>query len=331
MVQYHPVPEERVGLPLDEFLCALYPGVSKGFLRAAIRDGSIEVVGEETVPGRRLRAADVICVHLDEESFPRRAGSRGARQPAPDVLWEDERVLVIDKPPGIAVEPERWDPEGPCVSRWLTDWAATQGDYRPRLVHRIDKDTSGALMAAKDLDAERDLRQAFEAHQVNKVYWALVDGEFPAAAGERVRIEHRLAPDPKKIGRMRAVSKQGKACATDVWVEERFRGFTLVGCAPITGRTHQIRVHLAEEGFPLMVDPFYGRRDQLLLSEIKAGYKAKKGATERALMPRLTLHARSIDWPRPGSDGAQRDRTEAPLPKDFHRTLQQLRKVRPPH
>ena len=330
MVTYHPVPVERVGLPLDEFLCLLYPGVSKGFLRGAIRDGEIEVVGEETIPSRRLRISDVICVHVDETAFPRRKAPRGQRLGAPTILFEDERVLVVDKPAGIAVEPERWDPGGPCVSRWLTEWAQGQGDYRPRLVHRIDKDTSGALLAAKDLDAERELRQAFEAHTVDKVYWALVDGEFPGAPGERQRIEHRLAPEPKKAGRMRVVTKQGKACATDVWVEERFRGFTLMGCAPITGRTHQIRLHLAEEGFPLMVDPFYGRRDQLLLSEIKAGYKAKKGAPERPLMPRLTLHARSIAWPRPGGDGADMDRAEAPLPKDLERTLKQLRKVRPP-
>ena len=327
MAIYHPVPEERVGLPLDEFLCLLYPGVSKGFLRAALREGEIEVVGEKSLAGRRVKATDVIAVHADETTFPRRLAPK---MKAPEVLFEDEQVLVINKPDGLAVEPERWDPNGPCVSAQLNAWSPGVGDYRPRLVHRIDKDTSGALMAAKTLEAERELCQAFEDHTVEKVYWAIVDGEFPAADGERVRIEHRLAPEPRKAGRMRVVSKNGKACQTDVWVEQRFRGFTLVGCSPITGRTHQIRVHLAEEGFPLMVDPFYGRRDKLFLSEIKANFKHKKGATERPLMPRLTLHARSIAWPRPGTDGTLTDRVEAPLPKDFERTLKQLHKVRPP-
>ncbi|HPF14290.1 MAG: RluA family pseudouridine synthase [Planctomycetes bacterium] len=332
MVTYFPVPEERVGLELDEFLCLLYPGASKGFLRSAIRDGDIEIVGKDALVARHLKAQDVICVHLEEHEIPRQ---RSTSKIELNILFEDDRVLVVDKPPGIAVEPERWDLEAPCVSGLLLDMAARRSEggdpaFRPRLVHRIDKDTSGALLVAKDLDAERELRQAFEAHRIQKVYWALVDGEFPAEPGERVRIDLALAPEPKKVGRMRVVASRGRASQTDVWVEQRFRGFTLVGCAPITGRTHQIRVHLAHEGFPLAVDPFYGRRDQLLLSEIKAGYRHKQGASERPLMPRLTLHAHSIAWPRPGVDGDVFDRAEAPLPKDFASTLKQLAKVRPP-
>lgn len=331
MVTYHPVPEERVGLEFDEFLCLLYPGVSKGFIRRAIRDGSIEIVGRAPRETRRLRMQDVIAVHLEESDFPKRVKGTGNKI---EVLFEDDSVMAINKPAGIAVEPERWDKEAPCITGMLLDWAKTQVEegeepIRPRLVHRIDKDTSGVLLVAKNLEAERELRKGFEAKTILKHYLALVEGEFPAKDGEQIAIEHSIAHEPKKEGRMKVVQTKGRASRTDVWTEQRFRGYTLVGCAPRTGRTHQIRVHLAFEGFPLAVDSFYGRRDVLLLSDIKAKYRAKTGAPELPIMPRLTLHAKSISWPRPGSAGEIMDSAEAPLPKDFARTLKQMAKVRP--
>ncbi|MFT4647989.1 MAG: 23S rRNA pseudouridine1911/1915/1917 synthase [Planctomycetota bacterium] len=331
MVTYHPVPEERVGLEFDEFLCLLYPGVSKGFIRRAIREGDIEIVGKKPQETKRLRMQDVIAVHLEESEFPKRV--KGAPTQI-EVLFEDDSVMVINKPAGIAVEPERWDKEAPCITGMLLDWAAAQAaegaePIRPRLVHRIDKDTSGALLVAKNLEAERELRRGFEGKTIEKRYLALVEGEFPAQDGESIAIEHAIAHEPRKEGRMKVVETKGRASHTDVWTEQRFRGYTLVRCAPRTGRTHQIRVHLAFEGFPLAVDTFYGRRDALLLSDIKSKYRPKSGAPERPLMPRLTLHAHSISWPRPGSGGQIMDSAEAPLPKDFERTLKQMAKARP--
>jgi 23S rRNA pseudouridine955/2504/2580 synthase len=118
----------------------------------------------------------------------------------------------------------------------------------------------------------------------------------------------------------------GKPSRTRIQVEQRFEGYTLLRCNPLTGRTHQIRVHLSWAGFPLVIDPTYGRRETLKLSEIKRGYKAKRGAEERPLMARLTLHAAAIAWP---ADDGQLTRVEAPLPADFTRLLRQLSKVRP--
>ena len=125
------------------------------------------------------------------------------------------------------------------------------------------------------------------------------------------------------------VRDDGKEARTRISVEQRFRGFTLLRCEPMTGRTHQIRVHLAAKGFPLAVDPLYGRRRALPLSEIKAGYRAKPGRPESPLIDRLTLHALEIEFPLP-SDPGRSVRVQSPVPRDFARTLKQLGKVRPP-
>jgi RluA family pseudouridine synthase len=195
-------------------------------------------------------------------------------------------------------------------------------------VHRIDKDTTGLVLVAKTLEAERALREAFEAGRVRKRYIALTEGEHPAVDGASQLIDRPIAPDPRKSGRM-TIAADGKAAQTRVSVAQRFEGYSLLYCEPLTGRTHQIRVHLASEGFPLAVDPQYGRRERLMLSELKRGYRAKRGAVERPLIDRLTLHAERLAFPRPS--GAGEVSVESPMPKDFTRVLKQLAKVRPFH
>jgi 23S rRNA-/tRNA-specific pseudouridylate synthase len=153
-----------------------------------------------------------------------------------------------------------------------------------------------------------------------------VEGEHPLADGEEEEIDLALGPDEKRSGRM-VVDPDGKPARTRIAVLQRFRGFTWLACRPLSGRTHQIRVHLAARGFPLAVDPLYGRRDELLLSNVKAGYRAKPGRPERPLIERLTLHAAAIELPSP-RDAARTIRVEAPLPKDLSQLLKQLAKVR---
>jgi RluA family pseudouridine synthase len=327
------VPRERSGLELDEFLCLLYPRVAKGAIRERIRDGEVLLDGMPSHPSQRLRTDEVVSLAFDPDEL----SERRPEAPAPevDVLYEDDDILVVDKPPGIAVEPERWAREKSSLSDALLDLVGGRSDegetieFRPRLVHRIDKDTSGVVVAAKHLDAERALRSAFENGEVDKVYVALVEGEIPLQDGEEDRIEASLDADSRRSGRMRVVERGGKAASTVVSVERRFRGYTLARCKPITGRTHQIRVHLSDRGFPLAVDNLYGRRKALLLSEIKAGYRSKPGRTERPLIDRLTLHALEIELPAlPGRERGVR--VTAPLPRDFERVLTQLAKVRPP-
>ena len=312
-------------MELDEFLCRRYPHLAKGFLRRQVRSGRVLVDGTPAHPSDRLHTEDVISIDFDDEQLAE-PGRRGPKIEL-RVLHEDAYVIAIDKPASLPVEPDRWSPDQPNLVGALADLGEQQS-FRPRLVHRLDKQTSGVVIAARTLEAERSLRASFDQGRVEKEYLALVEGEHPLADGGSMRVDRPIGPDRRRSGRMR-VSEQGKPAETALEVEQRFRGFTLLRCRPRTGRTHQIRVHLAAEGFPLIVDPLYGRRHKLLLSEIKSGYRSKPGREEQALIDRLTLHAARITFPDPANE-ERAVSVEAPLPEDFARTLKQLAKVRAP-
>jgi RluA family pseudouridine synthase len=361
------VPEAHVGLELDEFLGLHYPHLAKGYLRQQVRERRVLVDGNATVPSQRVHRDQVVMVRFDDEATQRAAPvAPSTRVP---VLYEDADVLVVDKPARLAVEPERWrraaatvagalldlvlerssagDADDEEMDEGLDDDAPAPVGFRPRLVHRLDKDTSGVLVVAKHLDAERRLRRAFEVGRVAKTYLALVEGEHPLGDGEEETIDLPIGPDGRRSGRQRIDEREVKSSVTVIRVVERYRGYTLLAASPRTGRTHQIRVHLAAKGFPLVVDPLYGRRDALLLSDFKRGYRQKRGRAERPLLERLSLHAAAIaiptarddgageppDWAIDGADGELLEgrflRVRAPLPEDLERTTKQLAKWRP--
>ena len=313
------------GMELDEFLCQTFPSLSKRFLRMQVRDGRVLVDGSAVQFSKRLRTDEVISVDFDEDDIE--AATRTAPGFELSILHQDERLLVIDKPADLSVEPDRWDASLPSLVGGLARLGERLGSHL-RVVHRLDKDTSGAVLVARTVEAERELREAFDTGAITKEYLALVEGEHPLADGESEVIDQPLGPGRKRGGEMR-VTPDGKPSRTRVRVEQRFRGYTLLRCEPLTGRTHQIRVHLAHEGFPLAVDPAYGRRSALLLSEIKAGYRPKPGRAERPLIERLSLHAARVVIPGSASAGTQPVEVEAPLPADFAKTLKQMAKVRP--
>jgi len=330
------VPPERAGLELDEFLCLHFPEFGKGFLRQAVREGRILLDGMRAQPSQRLRMDQVLIVELDDVEPPPAPVAPEAELP---ILFEDDDLIVVDKPAGLPVEPERWARGAASLAGALLALARVRSGAEPepdddpaaplalrlRAVHRLDKDTSGVLVVAKHLESERFLRGAFEHDEVHKTYLALVEGEHPLADGAEEVIDLPLGPDPRKSGRM-VVDPHGKPSRTRIAVEQRFRGFTWLRCRPETGRTHQIRVHLSSAGFPLAVDPLYGRRGELALSALKAGYRAKRGQIERPLVARLTLHAAEIRLP--ARAGGPPLVVAAPLPKDLERLLKQLAKVR---
>ncbi|MCK6447421.1 MAG: RluA family pseudouridine synthase [Planctomycetes bacterium] len=332
MVQHIAVELEQAGMQLDEFLARAFPEVKKSFLRGIVRDGRVTINGTQVYASHRLHPNDVVGVELSDDEIAEHERSTIELDEPLVILREDEHVIAVDKPAGLTVEPER-DPFRPNVLGALVDVSrergpgpAGRGEFRPRLVHRLDKETSGVVLFAKTLEAEQALRDGFDTGSIQKEYLALVEGEHPLADGEVAVIDLPLGTDRRKSGLV-CVAHDGKESRTEIAVAERFRGFTLLRARPLTGRTHQIRVHLAHEGFPLVVDPLYGRRRALLLSELKNDYRKKRGEAERPLIERATLHAASIEYT--GVDGA-RVRVEAPLPKDFARALKQLAKVRPP-
>jgi len=257
------------------------------------------------------------------------------------VLYRGTGYAVIDKPSGLAVVAER---PRPGVTPLLDAIAGTIGSPEILVVHRLDRETSGALVVATEPEAHRALSMQFARHEVEKTYLAIVRGEvYPDDGLVQAPIERaprggslmRVAIEPADGPRRRTGTRRRQAATTQYLVRERFRGLTLLEVSPRTGRQHQIRVHLRHAGYPLAVDPLYGAA-ALYLSEFKRGYKpgrsaapwetgeAHGGRAEAPLLARLSLHAWRLRLRDPFS-GAE-VRVEAPLPKDFARALELLRK-----
>ena len=315
------VDPEHHGIALDRFLGLRFPKVPRAQLRGLLRRGAVRVDGVVRNGGRTLRRFALVEIDGGEEEWR----EREEEAPTFEVLRENPSVLFVSKPPGIAVSAERWAKEAPHLLGMLRRRYGAEevgAPLRPRLAHRLDRDTSGVLAVALTTEAERELRTQFEDREAEKTYLALVDGEVP---GEEGSVDLPIGEDPRRPGRMQTDPKEGKEAFTAYRVEERFRGFTWLRVRPRTGRTHQVRVHLAARGFPLAVDPFYGRRKALFLSEIKPGYRRRSGGVEKPLLARTALHALSLAVRVAG----ERVEVEAPLPEDLSRTLRALRRYRP--
>jgi RluA family pseudouridine synthase len=237
-----------------------------------------------------------------------------------EVLYEDEGVLAVNKPAGLTVVPDPASLDATLLNGLLyhVRHESPSPCERVHVVHRLDRETSGVLLVAKTVAAARHLSERFERREVMKQYLAVVRGEVAADEGE---VDLPIAQGTR--GRMRLRARRGRPAQSAYRVLERFRGFTLVEARPLTGRQHQVRLHLSGIGHPLAVDRLYGGREALYLSEIKPGYRPKEGRPEPPLMGRLTLHARRIEVALP--DGRPLV-AEAPIPADFDRLLRTLRK-----
>jgi RluA family pseudouridine synthase len=231
------------------------------------------------------------------------------------IIYEDEALLVIAKPAGLLTLPDGYKPELPHVRGVLEPY------YGPLwVVHRLDRETSGLLVLARTAEAHRSLNTQFEARSTGKVYHALVKG---SPEWDELRVDLPLLPDGDREHRTVVDQRRGKPSATQLRVLERYQVYSLVEALPETGRTHQIRVHLASTGFPIVVDGVYGEGEALFLSSFKANYRPGKGE-ERPLLDRLGLHAWSLGIEHPVSGEIQN--YQAPYPKDFGAAVNQLRK-----
>ncbi len=246
-------------------------------------------------------------------------------QPSLDILFDDADFTAVNKPAHLATIPGRVETDSvlEMLGRQLKLPATGSVDPRIRVVHRLDKETTGVLLFAKNSAAQRFVSHQFMTNTTEKQYLALVAGRPTESSG---RIEADLAPHPKAAHVMAVVKHGGRPAITEWIIEARFRDCTLLRVFPKTGKTHQIRVHLKHIGHPLVIDPLYnppkaGNQPGLFLSTFKRHYKPNAGQVERPLIDRLTLHAEKLRFTHPSG---QKVEIIAPLHKDFRATLNML-------
>jgi 23S rRNA pseudouridine1911/1915/1917 synthase len=278
------------GQRLDSYLAAGSAGLTRTYGRRLISEGHVLVNASPSRPSYRIRAGDMI-----EVSLPPAAPSSVEAQDIPlAVLYEDDDVVVVDKPAGMPVHPSAGHSGHTLVNALLgrfPDIGPLSGENRPGIVHRLDKDTSGVMVVARTANAQGSLVRQMRDREVEKVYLALVNGVVTPAEG---LIDAPLARDPRHRKRQ-AVVEGGRESRTAYRVLDQARSSALLDVRPETGRTHQIRVHLAAIGHPVLGDTVYGRRSDLIA--------------------RQALHALSLGFRHPAT--AKRLAIQAEPPHDF--------------
>jgi 23S rRNA pseudouridine955/2504/2580 synthase/23S rRNA pseudouridine1911/1915/1917 synthase len=242
-----------------------------------------------------------------------------------EILFDDADLVAVIKPAGLATIPGRAETDSVLerLGRQLRLPSAGTADPRIRVVHRLDKETSGVLLFAKNSAAQRFVSRQFMDNTIAKEYLALVAGRPTESSG---RIEADLAPYSGNSQRMAVVKHGGRPAITQWKIEARYRDSTLLRVFPKTGKTHQIRVHLKHIGHPLMIDPLYnsprpGAEPGIFLSRFKRDYKPNRGQQERPLIDRLTLHAEKLRLTHPNGTVLE---LVAPPPKDLRATINML-------
>src|ERR1022692_3133735 len=299
------LPSER----LDTFLRGRFPVVSRGAIQRLIEEGHILVNGRTVNPTPAPRAGEEIRVHWPEA---RPAEAQPEEIPL-DILFEDAALLVLNKPAGLVVHPAAGHEEHTLVNALLHHCAGELsgigGVARPGIVHRLDKETSGCLVVAKNDETHLALSSQFASRKVGKIYHAIIGGEMPRDKGE---IRAAIARHPSHRKRMAVNDDVGREARTSYRVLERLRCSTLVEAELHTGRTHQIRVHFQHLGYPLVGDETYGQRQNRRFEEL-VGFAA----------PRVMLHAFQLAFIHPRT--GKKMKFEAPRPADFEDLLKALR------
>lgn len=297
------------GIRLDVYLQTHFPSLSRGALQRLIKAEHLLVDGRPVKPTHVPRRGEVIQITWPE---PRPCHAQPQNLPL-DLLFEDEDLLVVNKSPGVAVHPSAGHEEHTLVNALLHHCAGSLsgigGVARPGIVHRLDLETSGCLVVAKNDPAHLALAAQFARRSVRKVYLALVCGQVTPSSGQ---IRAAIARHPTHRKRMAVTSGVGREALTDYEVAEQFSLSALVRAQLHTGRTHQVRVHLHHIGHPLVGDAVYGKRANQRLIEA-TGLRA----------PRQMLHAWQLGFVHPRSQEALR--FEAPLPGDFRDFLEAMR------
>jgi 23S rRNA pseudouridine1911/1915/1917 synthase len=286
------VPPDEAKLRLDQFLAKRLPEFSRSRLQQLIRDGFVRLNNSATRPRQIVRSGDKV-----ELTEPPLEKIETLPEPIPlEILFEDNDLIIINKPPGLVVHPGAGHREHTLVNALLNHCATLSGiggKERPGIVHRLDKETSGCLVVAKNDAAHRELSRQFAARTVEKIYLALVAGKLRKPAGV---IEEKIGRHPLHRKRMSATTLRGRAAKTEYRVVRSSERASLVECRLHSGRTHQIRVHLHHLRHPVLGDKVYAPR---LAGDF----------------PRQMLHAWKLGFRHPGTE--EWNSFEAPLPEDF--------------
>ena len=294
------VKDKDQGTRIDKYLSDVIEGKSRSFIQGLIEKDSIKVNGKIPKSNYKLKALDDIEVILPE---PEVLNVEAENIPI-DIIYEDEDVVVVNKAQGMVVHPAPGNYNGTLVNALLyhcKNLSSINGVIRPGIVHRIDKDTSGVLVIAKNDEAHTFLSEQLKDHSMKREYYAIIEGRLKNDRGTIDKSLGRSKKDRLKIG----IVEGGKRAVTHYEVIERYNGYTLIKCVLETGRTHQIRVHMASIGFPLVGDPLYG-------------FKRQKFKVEGQV-----LHAKTLGFIHPRTKKYMEFTTD--LPEYFTNILNKLR------
>ncbi len=296
------VEAEDAGQRIDRFLAGEDTGLSRSALQNLIAEGHVLANGRPAAKNRKLKAGDTILVEI-----PDAAPIAAVPQDIPlDIVYEDEHLLVVNKPKGMVVHPAPGNPDGTLVNALL--WhcrgslSGIGGEIRPGIVHRIDRDTSGLIIAAKNDFAHQALAAQLQDHTLARTYEAVAVGNFRE---DRGTVDAPIGRCPSDRKKMAVVDRGGRSAVTHWEVVERFPGYTHIRCRLETGRTHQIRVHMASIGHPILGDAVYG--------PMKCPFKLEG----------QTLHAKILGFEHPVT--GEYMEFDAPLPEYFVSLFERLR------
>ncbi len=302
------VPESAAGRRFDAVLAELFPAYSRSRLAEWIKSGDALLDGRQVRPRDPVHGGESVslCVVLDVQTLSE------PEDISLDVLYEDEHVIVVDKPAGLVVHPGAGNPTGTLVNAMLHRDPALNALPRAGIVHRLDKDTSGVMVVARSLPAHTALVAQLSSREVHRQYLAVVVGALVSGGTANLAIDRH----PRDRIRM-AVRDDGRDAVTHYRLRERFRAHTLLECRLETGRTHQIRVHMAHLKHPILGDPIYG-----------GSLKLPKGATTELIetlrgFRRQALHAETLEFVHPLS--GEPVRCTAPVPADMRHLVARLR------
>lgn len=294
------VDEKNEGLRIDKYLAQIFEDKSRSFIQGLIEKENVKVNNKIPKSNYKLKKSDEIEIIIPEPEIL----SVEPEDIPIDIIYEDEDVIVVNKSQGMVVHPAPGNYNGTLVNALLyhcKDLSSINGVVRPGIVHRIDKDTSGVLVIAKNDEAHKKLSEQLKDHSMKREYFALIEGRLKNDSGTIDKPLGRCKKDRLKIG----IVEDGKRAVTHYEVLERYNGYTLIKCVLETGRTHQIRVHMASIGFPLVGDPLYG-------------FKRQKFKLEGQV-----LHAKTLGFIHPRSGEYMEFTSE--LPQYFSQLINKLR------